>query len=404
MRYIPRQVGPELLKAVRHFPALILTGPRRAGKTTLLRRLFPGAGYRLLEDPETVSRVRADPRTFLGELGTPVILDEIQNVPELLNWVRAEIDRAPRRKGRWLLTGSQEAPLMRGVTESMAGRAAVFQLLPLGRAESPKVTLLKGGFPEVLARPSAASIWFSSYVQTYLERDVRSISGIRDLAVFRRFVALLASRCGQILNKTDLAGPLGVSVPTVGAWLGILETTGQILLVPPFFENFGKRLTKSPKLYFTDSGLACHLLGIESETVLRRSPFLGPIFEGFVASEIVKLQAGAGRRREVYHFRDQQGLEVDFVVPLGGENLALVKAKASATVHPGVGEPLARLARAIRRYEARSFVVHRPPRRPERTLALREGVSALGVDDLPRLIAPAAARKAHEKGSGPPGS
>src|SRR5207249_7271897 len=196
------------------------------------------------------------------------------------------------------------APLMQGVTESLAGRAAVFSLLPLGSLETPKVTLLRGGFPEVLARPAAARTWFRSYIQTYLERDVRAVSAIRSLATFRRFLALLASRCGQLLNKTDLAAPLGVSVPTISAWLSILETTGQILLIPPFYENFGKRLVKSPKLYFTDSGLACHLLGINSNDELQRSPFLGPLFEGFVASEIFKQQVNDGRRRSLYYFRD----------------------------------------------------------------------------------------------------
>src|SRR5436309_156253 len=172
----------------------------------------------------------------------------------------------------------------------MTGRAAVLQLLPFSSSEQSRVSIVRGGFPEVLARPAAAALWFQSYVQTYLERDVRSVSSIRDLSTFRRFLALLASRCGQMLNKTDLAAPLGVSVPTIGEWLSILEVTGQIVLVPPFYENFGKRLVKSPKLYFLDSGLACHLLGIDTTRLLSRSPFLGPIFEGFLAAEIVKQQ------------------------------------------------------------------------------------------------------------------
>lgn len=275
---------------------------------------------------------------------------------------------------------------MRGVTESMAGRAAVFQLMPLARAETPKVSLVRGGFPEVLARPGGASRWFSSYVQTYLERDVRAITAIRDLATFRRFLALVASRCGQILNKTDLAAPLGVSVPTMTEWLGVLETTGQLILVPPFFENFGKRLIKSPKLYFADSGLACHLLGIESEEMLARSVFLGPVFEGFVASEIVKLQTGAGRRRELYYFRDQQGLEVDFLVPLGGTRLALIETKASRTIRPEMADSVTRLASSVRAYTVESFVIHRGVRGAVPLSALRPGVKALAVEQLPALL------------------
>jgi len=192
--------------------------------------------------------VRSDPRAFLDELKLPAILDEIQNVPEILNYVRSRVDSSPRRKGQWLLTGSQEAPLMQGITESMAGRAGVFQLLPLSLEETPKVSVLNGGFPEALARPSTRGLWYQSYIQTYLERDVRAVTAIRDLSTFRRFIALVASRTGQILNKTDLAAPLGVSVPTITQWLSILEISGQVLLVPlsPARNRKRKRIATLP--------------------------------------------------------------------------------------------------------------------------------------------------------------
>jgi predicted AAA+ superfamily ATPase len=382
MRFIPRLLGQEIRRAARQFPALIVTGPRRAGKTTLLRRLFPDAAYRLLEDPDVVARIRSDPRAFMEELQPPAILDEIQNTPEILAYVRTRIDAAPRRTGQWILTGSQDAPLMRGVTESLAGRAAVFQLLPLSTRETARVSLLRGGFPEVLARPAATTVWFRSYVQTYLERDVRAVSAIRDLATFRRFLSLLASRCGQILNRTDLAAPLGVSVPTISQWLSIMEVTAQIILVPPYFESFGKRLVKSPKLYFVDSGLACHLLGLESERELGRSSFLGAIFEGFVASEILKHQIGTGRPRQLYYFRDQQGLEVDFVVPAGHRRLVLVEAKASRTVVPQMAAALDRLGAAVTRHHVSRFLVYRPQEEAARLSALRPGVEAGGLDRL----------------------
>lgn len=271
---------------------------------------------------------------------------------------------------------------MRNVTESMAGRAAILQLLPMSVRESAKVSLLRGGFPEVLARPNTASIWFSSYLQTYLERDVRSISAVQDLAAFRRFLALLASRHGQILNKSDLAAPLGMSVPGIGRWLSILEATGQILIVPPWFENLGKRLIKSPKIYITDSGLACHLLGIETSAELEKSPFLGALFEGFVAAEIAKAQVNAGRRRELYYFRDQQGLEVDFIVPGSGGAMRMLEVKATRTPTPAMAAPMLRLAEARRKHTRtrgviEMLVVHRPARVAVRSHALAPGVEAL---------------------------
>lgn len=381
MKYIRRMLEPVVREAHRQFPAVVLTGPRRAGKTRLLRHLFPKARYVLMEEPDLVARFRADPRGFLDAIELPAILDEVQNVPEVLAHVRARIDRHPRRTGQWLLTGSQEAPLMQGVTESMAGRAAILQLLPLSAHESPRVGMLKGGYPEVLARRPPARLWFSSYLQTYLERDVRAILNVRDLSTFRRFLALLASRHGQILNKSDLAGPLGVSVPTIGHWLDVLEATAQILLVPPYFDNFGKRLIKSPRLYIADAGLACHLLGIESERELGRSPFLGPIFEGLIASEIAKAQVNLGRRRELYHFRDQQGLEVDFVVPGPAGSVMLIECKAGRTVTPAMAAPMRRLAEAMARGRPNRppsmTVVHQPTKAGPESTALAPGVRAV---------------------------
>lgn len=271
---------------------------------------------------------------------------------------------------------------MRNVTESMAGRAAILQLMPLSARETSKVGVVRGGFPEVLARPAAARLWFSSYLQTYLERDVRSITAIHELATFRRFLALVASRHGQILNKTDLAAPLGMSVPNIGRWLDILEATGQIILVPPYFADLGKRLIKSPKVYIADSGLACHLLGIETESDLAKSAFRGALFEGFIASEIVKAQLNAGLRRELYYFRDQQGLEVDFVVPAKDNTIRLIEAKAARTVTPRDASPLQRLAAAWSRQPGvrggvEQILVHQPARLGAVTRALAPGVQAL---------------------------
>jgi predicted AAA+ superfamily ATPase len=387
MRYIRRGLEEQLIQAVKSFPAVVLTGPRRGGKTYLLRHLFPEASYFLLEDPDVVARLRADPQGFLDAVKTPAILDEVQNVPEVFTYVRSRIDRQPRRAGQWILTGSQEAPLMQGVSESMAGRAAVLQLMPLSNRETPKVTLLVGGYPEVVARRANARLWFSSYVQTYLERDVRAVTAVKDLSTFRRFLALLASRHGQVLNRTDLAAPLGVSVPTIGQWLGVLETTAQILIVPPFFENFGKRLIKSPKIYIADSGLACHLLGIDSIAELEKSPFHGALFEGFMAAEIVKAQINSGRRRELYYFRDEQGLEVDFLVPGKSGAVALVECKTSRTVTPAMAAPMQRLGDAIKRRRRNGttvemYLVYRQPKAKSLTQAVAPGVRAFTWQDF----------------------
>jgi hypothetical protein len=219
-------------------------------------------------------------------------------------------------------------------------------------------------------------------LQTYLERDVRAVTAVKDLALFRRFLALLASRHGQVLNKTDLAAPLGVSVPTIAQWLSVLETTAQILIVPPFYENLGKRLIKSPKIYVADTGLACHLLGIDTAGELARSPFRGALFEGFIAAEMIKAQVNVGGRRELYYFRDEQGLEVDFLVPGRAGAVSLVECKAGRTVTPAMAAPMQRLAEALKRKRTKAgstkmFLVHQSPQAGTPTAAVAAGVKAL---------------------------
>jgi uncharacterized protein len=386
MRHIPRLLTSEVLKAAKAFPAVILTGPRRTGKTTLLRRCFPKASYILLEDPDIIQRAKEDPRSFLDGLKLPVILDEIQYVPQLLNYIRTRIDEKPRERGRWLITGSQEFALMKGVTESMAGRAAILELMTLSEQEFPRVSFCNGGFPESLSAPARSELWFKSYIQTYLERDVRTISTVKDLPAFRRFMSLLASRVGQQLNKSDLAAPLGVSVPTIAEWIRILEVSKQLLLVEPYFENFGKRIVKSPKIYFADGGLLCHLLGVSDRAALMKSSFYGPVFENFVAAEIVKDQVNRGKRKDIYYFRSQQGVEVDFIVPRSVNRIDLIEVKVTSTPSLSMAAPMLDLRPRLAKRGPRLFLVHQPS--PSQRYGGRLGmdVVSLSVHDYIRSV------------------
>jgi predicted AAA+ superfamily ATPase len=386
MEYIHRELELQVKSAAQAFSAVVLTGPRRSGKTYLLQHLLPNADYRLLEDPDLISRFRGDPQGFLDSVRHPVILDEVQHVPEIFAYVRSRIDRQPARKGDWFLTGSQEASLMRGVSESMAGRAAILQLLPLSMRESSRAGILRGGYPEAVGLPRMARLWFASYLQTYLERDVRSILAVRDLAAFRRFLALVASRHGQVINRSDLASAIGLKVPTITQWLSVLEITAQIFMIPPFYENLGKRLIKSPKVYVSDSGLACHLLGIENDEELEKSPFRGALLEGFIAAEIVKSQVNAGLRRELYYFRDQQGLEVDFLFPGRGGVIRLAEVKSTRTPVPEMAEGMRRLANALSKRQRSAGVemqlIHSPRSGGAQTSALAPGVKAIPWTDF----------------------
>ena len=364
MNYIRRKIEPCFARMLETFPAVVLTGPRRAGKTFMLKNIMRDAAYVQLEDPVSLLAVRTDPQGFLDSLTLPVVIDEIQQAPELFNYIRSRIDAAPARKGRWILTGSQESLLMRGVGESMAGRAGILRLSPFSLTESANVTPFTGGYPEALAAGRNATLWYSSYIQTYLERDVRSILAVRNLMTFHRFLKLFATRHAQMLNKTDIASALGVSVPTLTEWLNVLEMSGIIVRVPPYYRNAGKRLVKTPKVYFTDSGLACHLLGIRSAAELAASPFAGAVFEGFVVSEALKAQHAAGLEGEVYYFRDEQGLEVDIVLSPREGMVMLAECKMSATITPDMSAPMRRLAQALSREagEITMYLVYNSPK------------------------------------------
>ena len=335
---IPRDLTARLLRSAQTSPSITLTGPRQSGKTTLARHVFPEHDYVSLEAPDIRAFAAEDPRGFLAQFPDGAIVDEVQRVPELPAYLQGIIDADPR-PGRWILTGSQNLALAESVNQSLAGRTAVHHLLPLTRrevvrfAEHPRTleeALLAGGYPRIFDQALDPSEWLRSYVATYIERDVRTMSQVGDLATFQRFVELCAGRTGQLTNHSTLASDCGVSQPTARAWLGILEASFIAFRLPPFHRNLGKRLVKTPKLHFYDTGLACWLIGIRTPQQLRSHPLRGPIFETWVVSEIVKHRLNRGETRGLSFYRNRDGAEVDLVIE-HPSRLTLVEAKSSQT-------------------------------------------------------------------------
>jgi len=332
MTYIPRQIEPLLKKLVGQFPAVAVTGPRQCGKSTLLRHLF-GATHHYLsfDSPLLREQATADPKLFLENAGDRFILDEIQYVPQLLSYVKILIDQDREKRGRFIFTGSQQFPMIKDLGDSLAGRIALLDLLPFhaeetasipklgGKLASPRAAFLHAcihsAFPELNVNPDIdRSMWYGSYLQTYLERDIRTLYNIGELREFQRFMQLLASRTAQILNLSAFSRDLGVSVNTVKKWLSILEASRMIYLLSPYYQNFGKRVTKSPKVYFLDCGLVCYLAGIETEAHILNGPMAGALFETYCIQETLKTRLFQGKRPRLYYLRTQNGLEIDLLV------------------------------------------------------------------------------------------
>lgn len=335
---IPRELAFRLTDAARKWPSVTLTGPRQSGKTTLCQAVFPQLPYVSLEDLDNRSYALEDPRDFLAQFPQGAVLDEIQKAPDLLSYLQGIIDADPSA-GRWILAGSQNLSLLDSVSQSLAGRTAVFNLLPLTRGEidrfpNPPQTLdealLAGSYPRVFDANLDAEDWFRSYTAMYIERDVRTVGNVSDLMAFQRFAALCAGRTSQLLNYSSIAGDCGISQPTAKAWLGILETGFLVFRLPTFRGNLRKRLVKMPKLHFQDSGLVCWLLGITTPEQLRSHPLRGAIFESWIVSEIVKHKANLGGAFELSFYRDRNGAEVDLVLERP-EGSVIVEAKSAAT-------------------------------------------------------------------------
>jgi uncharacterized protein len=348
--YIPRLLRDSLEEALRQFPAVLVTGPRQSGKTTFLKQEV-GERFEFVtfDDPLERDFARRDPRGFLGRFqGRAAILDEIQYVPEILGYLKMQIDAKRDRPGRWLLTGSQQFELMRNVTESLAGRVAILELLPFsGRelSQIPPLDLAKrlwiGGYPELAVQPDKRDLWVRSYLRTYVERDVRQLRNIGDLRIFEAFLAVCAARHGQTLNMAALSRQLGVSAPTIKDWISVLEASYVLTLLPPWHANYGKRVIRSPKVYFADPALACTLTRQSTADSALAGPLGGPLLEGWIVNEAVKGFTNRGRRPEVYHWRSHDGLEVDLLIALGPQLLP-VEIKATATPRAGHLKPMDR--------------------------------------------------------------
>ena len=317
---IPRALTPVLQQAARDYPIVTLIGPRQAGKTTLVRSVFPSHTYVNLEQPDIRLLAQEDPQQFFHTFRGPLILDEIQRVPELLSWIQVRSDET-NTSGNYILTVSHHLSLGQAVTQSLAGRTALLTLLPFSISELQHADcvrdknqwMLTGFLPRVNVEAIAPARAYADYFRTYVERDVRQLLEIRNLSLFENFMRLLAGRVGQILNLSHLSADVGVSSTTLREWLSILEASFVVFRLPPYYRNFGKRIIKSPKIYFYETGLLCWLLGIESATELGRDPLHGQIFENLVVTEAVKTRLHSGQEPRLYYWRDSNQNEVDLL-------------------------------------------------------------------------------------------
>ena len=337
---IKRAIQNELALVAKEYPVLTISGPRQSGKTTLAKMQFPEHAYANLEDPETRRLAEQDPRAFFALFPAPVIIDEVQRVPELLSYIQVMADGTDKR-GQYILTGSHQLPLREAVSQSLAGRTALLELLPFSIGELAAAgieptrdeCIFKGFYPRIHAESVDPTSLYRNYLMTYVERDVRQLLNIRDLSLFEQFIHLLAGRTAQVLNLHSLGNDLGVDGKTLKQWLSVLEASFIVFRLPPYFENFGKRIIKTSKLYFTDTGLLCYLLGIEKPEQVMRNPAFGQLFENLVVAEALKTRYNQGKRPNLYFFRDNNRNEVDLVFD-HARQLMPVEIKAAMTWNP----------------------------------------------------------------------
>ena len=336
---ISRNAKETVLRLCKGFPIVVVTGPRQSGKTTLVRSVFPDKPYVSLEDLDVRSFAESDPRSFLAGFPDGAIFDEVQRCPDLFSYLQSIVDDK-RQMGRYILTGSQQFGLLSGITQSLAGRVGMVQLLPFSHGElmsaglaasSPEEIIYTGSYPPLYDRELAPADWYPGYVSTYLERDLRQLIQVRNLSLFQLFLRMCAARTGQLLNLSSVANDCGITHNTAKAWISVLEASYILFLLQPHHKNFNKRLIKSPKLYFYDTGLAAWLLGIQSQDQIMTHSLRGALFETWVVSELVKGRFNRGLHSNLYFWRDSAGNEVDVLVEHGG-HLLPVEIKSGRTI------------------------------------------------------------------------
>ncbi|MCK4869678.1 MAG: ATP-binding protein [Gammaproteobacteria bacterium] len=345
MKYYARVLEAKITEYLQLFPAVGITGPRQAGKSTLLKHLL-GAGYQYIsfDNHDNVIMFYDDPNRFMSNYADRVVFDEVQNVPEIFSYIKVAIDNDRQNYGKYVLTGSSQFSLMKKITESLAGRIGLLTLLPLQYSEMPQVaqkeSVFRGSFPEVVLNQFKSwAPWCSSYISTYLEKDVRGLHNIGDLRDFRRFLGLLAANTAQQLNMSRYANDLGVAVSTIKNWLSVLEASYVVFLLPPYYKNYGKRVVKSPKIYFYDVGLVSYLTGITSNDLFEHGPMAGAIFENYIIAEIMKRELHAVSGSELYYYRTSNQEEIDLIIDRK-VNKELIEIKFSQTFRPKMAKEL----------------------------------------------------------------
>lgn len=362
--YIKRDLEAIVLEAAKYFPVITVTGPRQSGKTTMVRQIFPNLHYYSLEDLDTRNFAMEDPVRFLHLHQEGMILDEVHNFPDLLSYIQGIVDEEPSKK--FILSSSSNFALLKKVSQSLAGRSGVFELMPLSISEAKKggvnvsdvdTLLYSGLYPAICSEKNIPRFLYPAYIKTYLERDVRDLLNVKDMRQFSMFLKLCAGRIGSVYNATELANEVGVTSKTIQAWTSILQASYVLYLLPPYFENTKKRLIKSPKLYFCDTGLACALLGIESAEQLAFDKMRGHLFENLVVTEMLKHRLNVGKESNLYFYRDSNQNEVDILVD-NQTNLEAIEVKSSMTFSPSFEKVLKKVDEWLKLPVSKRMIVY----------------------------------------------